>query len=247
MILESRKINDESPQETIRLAEKRFGRLTGKTVALMGTAYRFNSEDTRNSPTLPLAQLLLDRGSRVVLHDPYVKPDDQKLKLFQLQDRFTRDAGKALKEAEVAIFCTAHQDYMQERSALLSMAPRLEGVLDGCNLFHKADFNGLPYAGIGRGNQAPSEAFVDFVHAGFRIMERGVANELNAFIEFANQNYAPDDFNKAVFEEVQRIADTCVTGCAIVDHGAVEELPQYHGFIPRLVQCARQGWDKRNG
>ncbi len=247
LILESRKINDESPEATIRLAEKRFGRLTGKTVALMGTAYRFNSEDTRNSPTLPLAQLLLDRDCRVVMHDPYVKPDDQKLKLFKLQDRFTRDARKALEEAEVAIFCTAHRDYLQERSALLRMAPRLKGVFDGCNLYSKADFNGLPYAGIGRGNQPPTEAFIDFVHAGFRIMERGVANELNAYIEFANQNYAPDDFNKAVFEEVQRIAGTCVTGCAIVDHGAVEELPPHDRFIPRLVQCARQGWAKRNG
>jgi UDP-N-acetyl-D-mannosaminuronic acid dehydrogenase len=247
LILESRKINDESPEETIRLAEKQFGSLTGKTVALMGTAYRFNSEDTRNSPTLPLAQLLLARGCRVIMHDPYVKPDDQKLKLFKLQDCFTRDAQEALEEADVAIFCTAHRNYFQERSALLRSAPRLKGVFDGCNLFNKVDFNGTPYAGIGRGNQPPSEEFVKFVHTGFRIMERGVANELNAYIEFANQNYAPDDFNRAVFEEVQRIADTCVTGCAIVDHGAVEELPQHDGFIPRLVQCAQQGWTKRNG
>jgi UDP-N-acetyl-D-mannosaminuronic acid dehydrogenase len=247
LILESRKINDESPEETIRLVEKQFGSLTGKTVALMGTAYRFNSEDTRNSPTLPLAQLLLARGCRVVMHDPYVKPDDQKLKLFKLQDCFTRDAQEALEEAEVAIFCTAHRNYFQERSALLRMAPRLKGVFDGCNLFNKADFNGIPYAGIGRGNQPPSEEFIRFIHTGFRIMERGVANELNAYIEFANQNYAPDDFNRAVFKDVQRIADTCVTGCAIVDHGAVEELPQYDGFIPRLVQCAQRGWAKRNG
>ena len=246
LILESRKINDESPEATIRMAEKQFGGLAGKSVALLGTAYRFNSEDTRNSPTLPLAQLLLARGCRVTMHDPYVKPDDQKLKLFRLKDCFTRDARKALEEAEVAIFCTAHRNYLQERNKLLSMAPRLKGVFDGCNLFNRADFNGMPYAGIGRGNQPPGEAFIDFVHAGFRIMERGVANELNAYIEFANQNYAPDDFNKAVFEEVQSIAGTCVTGCAITDRGAVEELPPYKGFIPRLVQCARQGWVKRN-
>lgn len=247
LILESRKINDESPLETIRLAENRIGSLTGKTVALMGTAYRFNSEDTRNSPTLPLAQLLLARGCRVIMHDPYVKPDDQKLKLFKLQDYFTRDTEKALEEAETAIFCTAHRNYYQDRSALLHMAPRLKGVFDGCNLFNKGDFNGLPYAGIGRGNQSPSEEFVNFVYTGFRIMERGVANELKAYIDFANHNYAPDDFNRAVFEEVQRIADTCVTGCAIADHGAVEELPEYNGFVPRLVKCAHRGWAEQNG
>jgi UDP-N-acetyl-D-mannosaminuronic acid dehydrogenase len=246
LILESRKINDESPHETIRLAEKQFGSLNGKTVALMGTAYRFNSEDTRNSPTLPLAQLLLAKGCRVILHDPYVKPYDQKLKLFKLQDCFTRDPQKALEEAEMVIFCTAHQNYCQGRNTLLHMAPRLKGIFDGCNLFNRADFNGMPHTGIGRGNQAPSEEFIKFVYSGFRIVERGVANELNAFIDFANQNYELDDFNRAVFEEVQRIAGTCVTGCDIVDHGAIESLPPHDGFIPRLVQCAQLAWATRN-
>jgi UDP-N-acetyl-D-mannosaminuronic acid dehydrogenase len=247
LILESRKINDESPADTIRQAEKQFGSLDGKTVALMGTAYRFNSEDTRNSPTLPLAKLLLGKGCRVMMHDPYVKPGDQKLKLFNLQECFTRDAGRALENAEVAIFCTAHRDYIQQRHAMLQMAPRLIGVFDGCNLFQNKNFNGTAYAGIGRGNQPPSEEFVKFVRTGFQIMEGGVANELNAFIEFANNKYAKDDFNRAVFKDVQRIAGTCVTGCDIADHGAVEALPAYAGFLPRLVQCAQREWAAKNG
>jgi UDP-N-acetyl-D-mannosaminuronic acid dehydrogenase len=247
LILESRKINDESPAESIRQAETQFGSLTGKTVALMGTAYRFNSEDTRNSPTMPMAKLLLGKGCQVIMHDPYVKPDDQKLKLFDLQGCFTRDAQSALKNADVAIFCTAHKHYIENRLALLQMAPKLQAVFDGCNLFKAEDFKGIAYAGIGRGSTPPSQEFIDFVHAGFRTMERGVANELNAFIEFANQKYAPDDFNQANFKDIQKIAGTCVTGCDIADHGAVEDLPQYHGFIPRLVQCTQRGWNKRNG
>ena len=80
LILLSRTVNDESPAETTRLAERAFGKIDGKKVALLGTAYRFNSEDTRNSPTLTLARQLLDRGCQVVLHDPYVKGDDQNLR-----------------------------------------------------------------------------------------------------------------------------------------------------------------------
>ena len=176
-----------------------------------------------------------------------MKPDDQKLKLFNLQDCFTRDAGIALEDAEVAIFCTAHRNYFKERFKLLHLASRLQGVFDGCNLFDKSDFKGLPYAGFGRGYHTPSEEFINFVHAGFQVMERGAANELNAFIEFANEMYAPDYFNRAVFEDVQRIAGTCVTGCAIADHGIIEAFRPYDGFIPRLVQCAQQGQVKRNG
>jgi UDP-N-acetyl-D-mannosaminuronic acid dehydrogenase len=245
LILESRRINDESPAETIRFTEKAFGDLSGRPLTLLGTAYRFNSEDTRNSPTLPLAKLLIEKGCSVMVHDPFVKSDDQKLIKFKLQKYFTRDIEKALSEAEVAIFCTAHRVYSQEREAMLKSATRLKGVFDGCNLFRKSDFNSnIGFAGIGRGSGAPDDAFIEFVHDGFRSMECGVANEVAAFVDFANEHFAEDDFNKVDFKEVQRIAGTCVTGCDIVDPGPIDDLPEYKGFIPRLVRCAKKAWEK---
>ena len=56
LILESRRINDESPAETLRLAERGVRQPQGRRVALLGAAYRGNSEDTRNSPTLLLRE-----------------------------------------------------------------------------------------------------------------------------------------------------------------------------------------------
>ena len=96
--------------------------------------------------------------------------------------------------------------------------------------------------GIGRGKRPPEKDFVDFVFEGFRLMERGVANELKAFIDFANRSYAKDEFSRIDFKEVQRIAGTCVTGCAIADPGSVEEATPYKGFTPRLVRCAHEAY-----
>jgi UDP-N-acetyl-D-mannosaminuronic acid dehydrogenase len=246
LILESRRVNDESPAEAIQLAENFYGNLSGRNITLLGTAYRFNSEDTRNSPTLPLAKLLLEKGGDVVLHDPYVKPGDQKLAQFNLQKYFTRDTEKALSNAEVAIFCTAHRVYFQDREALLKSAPRLQGVFDGCNLFKYSDFNGdIGYAGIGRSSGVPDDTFIDFVHDGFRIMECGVANEVNRFVNFANVRFATDDFNRVDFKEVQRIAGTCVTGCDIADSGPIDDVPEYKGFVPRLIRCAEKAYEEK--
>ena len=149
-----------------------------------------------------------------------------------------------MSDAEVAIFCTAHRLYSQERETMLESAPKVQGVFDGCNLFKKSDFNSsIGYAGIGRGRDVPDDEFIKFVHKGFRIMECGVANEVAAFVDFANEHFAEDDFNEVDFKDVQRIAGTCVTGCDIVDPGPIDDLPEYNGFVPRLVRCAKKAWE----
>ncbi len=240
LILDARRINDRSPAATLDLAERAFGALNGRAVALLGAAYRFNSEDTRNSPTLVLARLLLDRGARVTIHDPYVYPTDQNLQRTGLADVFTRDLEAAVAPAEVLIMCTAHRVYLEQREAMLAAAKHARGVVDACNLWHAGDVTrrGLGYAGIGRGTAAPDPALVADVLAGFRAVETGVANEVNALVEFLNATYAADDFNRVRFSEVQRIAGTCVTGCAIVAPGKATPPSGASGFRSDLVARA---------
>jgi hypothetical protein len=69
-------------------------------------------------------------------------------------------------------------------------------------------------------------------------MERGLSNELLDLIRFLNDRYATEAFNQIDFEEVRRIAGTCVTGCAIAKPGPVGHAPSYEGFMPRLSSLA---------
>lgn len=240
LIMAARTINDTAPAETIRRAERYFGILDGQSVALLGTAYRFDSEDTRNAPTLPLARLLIEKGCPLALHDPYVKPEDQKLGQFQLQDYFTRDLAKALQKAKYIFFCTGHRRYAEDLKGIVDLAPVLEGIVDGCNLFQRqeAENLGVSYTGIGRGTGTPSPEFIDFVYRSFRSMETGMANEVQTLAQFLNREYAGDDFNRIDFAEVQRIAGTCVTGCDIADPAPLAEVPEYEGFHSTLAACA---------
>lgn len=224
LILEARRINDASPAHTIALAERAFGALAGRKVALLGAAYRFNSEDTRNSPTLSLARQLIDSGAIVSIHDPYVYATDQNLKRTGLTPAFSRDIAAVLADAEVAFLCTGHRVYIDDRETMLAMASKLVGVVDACNLWRAEDLaaRGIGYTGIGRGTAAPDAALVDLVSEGFRAVETGVANEVSGLVDFLNQRYATDGFNQVRFSEVQRIAGTCVTGCRIVDAALVK-------------------------
>lgn len=238
LILKSRIINDESPAETIKLFEQSFEKIDGKKIAILGAAYRFNSEDTRNSPTLQLALQLQKKGCQVVLHDPYVKPGDQNLTKFNLNDIFTRDIEKAVKDAEYIIVGTAHKMYFEEKAQILAKAKALKGILDACNTYKVGDITTVKYAGIGRGAKAPEKDFVDFVYESFRAYETGVANEVNALCDFLNKTYADSEFNKVKFSEVQRLAASCSTGCEIANTGKIASIPVYKGFSSRLAQDA---------
>jgi hypothetical protein len=239
LILKSRTVNDASPAHTIALAERNFGPIDGKRVALMGAAYRFDSEDTRNSPTLSLASQLLARGCQVTLHDPYVKPDDQNLRKFSLTDYFTNDIRVAVNQAEVLIFCVGHGVYGHTIQDILAVAPKVNALLDGANLFKSSQFgDSVNYAGIGRGKRAPDQALVDFTIASFRAMEQGVANELDELITFLNAHYAADGFNQVSLDSVRSLAGSCVTGCAIGYPATAAPAPQLQEFSLELTRTA---------
>jgi UDP-N-acetyl-D-mannosaminuronic acid dehydrogenase len=246
LILKSREINNASPLKSIALAEKHFGILDGKKIALMGAAYRFNSEDTRNSPTLALGKLLLDKNCEIIIHDPYVKPDDQNLLKYQLQDYFTNDMDKALQNVDYLFVCTAHQLYVDSFSTKDNIPENIKGVFDGCHYIQRSQAEKLkvPFAGIGKGSEKPSTGFVDFIYEGFNVMDKGVANEVLGLIEFFNEQYADSDFNKADYGRFQMLAKTCSTGCEVADPGIAPEMPVYEGFVSELLKCATNKEEK---
>ncbi len=237
LIINSRVINDESPEKTIELCEKNFGKVDGKRIAILGAAYRFNSEDTRNSPSLQLALALKKRGCDVVLHDPYVKTDDQNLKKTNLTNDFTNDLKLALTDTDLVFMGTAHQEYFQKFEDIITYANKLEGVVDACNVFKAAQFkdSSIKYTGIGRGTQAPTKAFIDFAYDSFRIMETGLGNEVRDLCLFLNKTYADGEFNLVDFKEVQLLAASCSTGCEIANPGFLSEVPEFSGFKFRLA------------
>lgn len=240
LILNSRLINDESPSYTFKQAEKIFGNLRDKKIALLGVAYRFNSEDTRNSPTLTLANYLRDHDVSYIMHDPYVKKDDQNLLKYNQQNHFTNNLEEAIKDADYIFMCNSHKEYIDSIKKITSGCKALKGVVDACNIYQSAYFKsiGIPYTGIGRGGNEPSEEFTTFVLESFQAMENGLAMELSNLIKFYNENYAFDEFNKVKFSEVQKLAKTCSTGCEIANPVNVSTVPSYNGFTSILVESA---------
>ena len=240
LILAARSVNDASPAAVVRRARLDLGALGGRRVAVLGAAYRADSAGTRNSPSLVLATLLRDSGADIVVHDPLVHMGDHRLMELNLADHFTPDLDEALHGALVVFAATGHRAYHNLSPTLRQHSSGIEGVVDACNLFHPADFDGsgVQYTGIGQGRRAPSGQLVRSVASMYRAVARGVANEVDTLARFLNARYSDGTFNAIDATELRRLAATSWCECRLERPGDIRNVQEHEGFMSGLAQLA---------
>ena len=92
-------VNEGLPAYIVSALERRYGGLSGKTVGILGMAFKAESDDPRASLSYKLRKLLAWAGARVVCTDPYVKDD----RLVSLDC--------VLKESDILILGAPHKPY----------------------------------------------------------------------------------------------------------------------------------------
>lgn len=140
----ARKINDFMPTHMYDLldeaVEETQKELSKTKVVILGYAYDANSDDTRNTPTQPLMDILDKKDVDYEVHDPYVK-------------EYKSDLKKILKGTNAVILMTAHDHY--KKLNLIKLKSLLKGrrpiLIDGRGLFdkEKAEKLGFVYKGVG--------------------------------------------------------------------------------------------------
>ena len=94
-------VNEGLPAYIVSALERRYGGLQGKTVGILGMAFKAESDDTRASLSYKLRKLLAWAGARVVATDPYV------------QDERLTTLDCVLQESDILILGAPHEAYRQ--------------------------------------------------------------------------------------------------------------------------------------
>jgi UDP-N-acetyl-D-mannosaminuronic acid dehydrogenase len=92
-------VNEGLPSYIVNALDRRYGGLRGKTVGILGMAFKAESDDTRASLSYKLRKLLAWAGARVVCTDPYVEDD----RLVPLET--------VLAESDILILGAPHRAY----------------------------------------------------------------------------------------------------------------------------------------
>ncbi|HVZ77627.1 MAG TPA: UDP binding domain-containing protein, partial [Gemmatimonadaceae bacterium] len=130
------------------------GDLRGRRIAVWGLAFKPNTDDMREAPSLVLIEELLAAGATVVAHDPAAVHEARR----KLGDRITyAETGyAALDGADALVVVTDWNEYRHPDFARIRQALRHPIVVDGRNLYDPARMKqlGFTYVSIGRGREA---------------------------------------------------------------------------------------------
>jgi UDPglucose 6-dehydrogenase len=142
-------VNELQKRRVVGKLTKHLGSLAGKTVALLGLAFKPNTDDMREASSLVLAARLQADGARVRVYDPVAAEAAEGL-LSGVT--FARDALDAVRGTDAVVLVTEWDEFRELDWAQIASVMQGNVVIDGRNALDPGAVvaAGLVYEGIGR-------------------------------------------------------------------------------------------------
>lgn len=156
-------VNDHQKTLLVTRLIQHFGEdFTGLKFAVWGLAFKPNTDDMREAPSLVIIEELLKRGAQVSAFDPLAAHEGQEALSYKLQDtdvlnhfNLSETAYEAAENADALLVVTEWKTFHHPDFELLTESMRQPLILDGRNLYDPQMLQdlGIAYQGIGRRNQ----------------------------------------------------------------------------------------------
>lgn len=128
--------NKKQPLKMVEIAKKKFSALSGKKVAVLGIAFKPDTDDIREAPALAVVDALLKEGAKIAVYDP--KAMENAKKAFGEKIDYAKTAKDALAGSEICFILTDWEEFK---------APSLYEnvfVVDGRNVIRrKENYEGI--------------------------------------------------------------------------------------------------------
>jgi UDPglucose 6-dehydrogenase len=144
-------INDHRrPMAVARLKEMLAGDLMGKTIGMLGLAFKPNTDDMRDAPSIDIANKLIAEGASVRAYDPAAMENAAKLlpAVDMMPDPYALAEG-----CDALIVNTEWNEFKQLNRRRLHKLMKQAVLFDGRNIYDPEEMSklGFKYRGVGRG------------------------------------------------------------------------------------------------
>jgi len=145
-------INLRARQRIIELVRKDLSNdLTGKKIAVLGAAFKQDSDDVRDSPALDISAQIQAAGAIVTVHDPKAIANAQK-RFPGLN--YAQEINETLKDAELVLHLTEWKIYREINPAQIKSLVKSAIIIDGRNALDRDAWRaaGWKFRALGRTN-----------------------------------------------------------------------------------------------
>ncbi len=147
-----RNTNDEQKKYVLQKIKDSLWIIKDKTIAVLGLAFKPNTDDLRNSSSIDLINALAQDGARIKVYDPKAMEKAKKV----LKDvTFCKNPYQAASNADCLIIATEWNEFKELDFRKLKKKLKRALIVDGRNIYDPKLLKklGFTYVGIGRGNE----------------------------------------------------------------------------------------------
>jgi UDPglucose 6-dehydrogenase len=146
-------VNDDRKEAMAERVERAVGSLSGKRIGVLGLAFKPNTDDMREAPSIPLIKGLVERGATVSAFDPVARHQAEQV-LSGIE--FANNAYAAADGADALVIVTEWDEFRALDLDKVAASMRGKVLVDLRNVYDREDAEeaGLTYYGVGRGRFA---------------------------------------------------------------------------------------------
>lgn len=151
-------INRDQRRLIVQKLRELLGTLRGKRIGLLGLAFKPNTDDMRDAPSVEVAHMLIREGAAVQGYDPVAMPVAERV---MPEVKLAKSPYEAAEDVDALVLLTEWNEFKHLDLARIRAAMRTPVMVDGRNVYEPEAMweAGFVYRGIGRGyNQSQKGA-----------------------------------------------------------------------------------------
>ncbi|HMG03203.1 MAG TPA: UDP-glucose/GDP-mannose dehydrogenase family protein [Edaphobacter sp.] len=152
LLTEVEKINALQKKRFVSKVRSALWNLRGKKLAVLGLAFKGDTDDIRESPAIEIVRMLVSEGCSITAYDPAAIERTQQVLPASNNVRYVDDAYEAANDADALLILTDWQEFADLDLRRINQSLRYPIVIDGRNLYDPAVMNdhGFTYLSVGR-------------------------------------------------------------------------------------------------
>lgn len=152
LLKEVEKINASASLSVVKKAKALLGDMKNKNIAVLGLAFKPDTDDMRDAPSLVIIPKLLEEGANINAYDPVAKDNAKRILKGRENIEFASSVMDAVKDADLLILVTEWDEFRQLDMKKIKEKMRQANLIDGRNIYDPTDMKalGYNYLGVGR-------------------------------------------------------------------------------------------------